>query len=195
MLMKQDFSPKWKSSKQPRKQRKYRYNAPLHKRQKFLAATLSKELRKKYGTRAVPLRIGDEVTVMRGQFKGKKVKVERVDMKRLKVYLTKIESTKKDGTKTSYPVDPSNLMITNLDTDDKKRLKQIKHVPLQTVAKQSSVQTEKTAVVTSAPAATPKQALSSPSPSQSQSTKEVTTTKTLVAKTAESPAKKNKGVE
>src|SRR3989338_176397 len=46
--MKNKFSTKWKESKQPRKQRKYRANAPLHLRKKFVNVNLSKELRKKY---------------------------------------------------------------------------------------------------------------------------------------------------
>ena len=46
--MKKKFSESWKSSKQVRKQRKYRYNAPLHIKQKFVNVHLAKELRKKY---------------------------------------------------------------------------------------------------------------------------------------------------
>ena len=49
--MKKDFSKSWKSSRQPRKQRKYVFNAPLHIRHKLVSANLSKELRKKYGKR------------------------------------------------------------------------------------------------------------------------------------------------
>ena len=123
--MKKSFSTKWKASKQPRKQRKYRYNAPLHIMQGFMAAHLSPELRKKYEKRAIPLRVGDEVAVMRGQFKGKKSKVDRVDIKNSSAYLSKIETIKKDGTKTAYPFNPSNLMITTLNTDDKKRFKRM----------------------------------------------------------------------
>ena len=69
--MKQKFSIHWKSSKQPRKQRKYAANAPLHLRKKFVSANLSKDLRKKQGKRNIPLRKGDIVKIMRGKFKGK----------------------------------------------------------------------------------------------------------------------------
>jgi len=64
------WSNLWKKSKDRRKQRKYQYNAPQHIRQKFVAVHLSKELRKKYSIRALPVRSGDKVTVLRGQFKG-----------------------------------------------------------------------------------------------------------------------------
>ncbi|HID17194.1 TPA: 50S ribosomal protein L24, partial [Candidatus Bathyarchaeota archaeon] len=44
-----------KSSK-PSKQRKAFYNAPAHLRRKLVSAPLSKELREKYGVRAIPVR-------------------------------------------------------------------------------------------------------------------------------------------
>lgn len=120
--MKRKFSSKWKRSVQPRKQRKYRYNAPLHIKGKFLNTHLTSELRKKYGKRSARLRVDDKVKVMRGQFRGKLGKVESVSVKKIRVYIEGIEVVKKDGTKTRYPIDPSNLMITELSLDDKKRM-------------------------------------------------------------------------
>jgi len=119
--MKSIFSKSWISSKQPRKQRKYRYNAPEHIKRKFVSVNLSKELREKYAKRNFPLVKGDKVKIMRGQFKGKIGETERIDMKNLKIIIQGIENIKKDGTKVSYPIDPSNLMITDLKLDDKKR--------------------------------------------------------------------------
>jgi large subunit ribosomal protein L24 len=123
--MKKKFSVSWKCSKQPRKQRKYRYNAPLHIKQKFIRATLSKELRKKYGKRNFSLKKGDKVKVMTGQFKKHEGKVERINLKKSKVYVEGVEIVKKDGTKTTYPFDPSNLMITELNLDDRMRRKML----------------------------------------------------------------------
>ena len=123
--MKTKFSSSWKSSIQPRKQRKYRYNAPLHIKQKFVNAHLSKELRKKHNKRNMGLRKGDKVKVMRGQFKKKEGKVEQVNLKKTLVYVEGIEITKKDGTKTRYPIHPSNLMVTELNMDDKMRQKSL----------------------------------------------------------------------
>ncbi len=119
--MKAKWKSCWKSSKQVRKQRKYRYNAPLHVKQKFMRSHLSRELRKKYGVRSVRVRAGDKVKVLRGQFKKKSGKVERVDLKYGKLYVTGVEMLKKDGSKTLYPVDPSNVMIEELDLNDKMR--------------------------------------------------------------------------
>jgi len=117
-----EFSRSWVSSKKPNKQRKYRFNAPLHIRGDFMNAHLSKELRTKYGIRALRLRVGDKVRIMRGQFKRQEGKIEEVNMKNLKVYISKIEHVKRDGTKARYPIEPSNLLLVELNTDDKLRL-------------------------------------------------------------------------
>ena len=122
IIMKKKFSREWIRSKQPRKQRKYNYNAPLHIKGKFMAAHLSKDLMKKYNRRSIRLRKGDKVIVLRGQFKKKKGNVERVDLKKSKVYISGVEMIKKDGTKVFYPIHPSNLVVTELNLDDKKRI-------------------------------------------------------------------------
>ena len=119
--MKPKFSKTWKSSSQPRKQRKHRSNAPLHIKAKFVTANLSKELRKKYGKRNLKLRTGDKVKVLRGSFKSKEGTVEKVDLKNTKIYVTKIEATKRDGSKSKIPLNPSNLQIIELKLDDKLR--------------------------------------------------------------------------
>lgn len=123
--MQKKFSTSWKSSKQPRKQRKYRYNAPLHIKQKFMRSILSKELRKKYGKRNFGLKKGDKVKIMRGQYRKQQGKVDRIDLKKSKVFIEGIESVKKDGTKSAYPINPSNLMIMELNLNDKKRRESI----------------------------------------------------------------------
>lgn len=122
-MAKTKFSAEWKRSKAPKKQRKYRYNAPLHIKQKFMNVHLSKELRKKYGKRGLGLKKGDRAKVVVGQFKGKTCKVERVDLKKCKVYLEGIDIAKKDGSKTKYAINPSNLILTEINLDDKMRNK------------------------------------------------------------------------
>lgn len=116
-----EFSTYWKSSKNPKKQRKYRFTAPLHLRHKFVSAHLSEELIKKYKKRSLPLKKGDKVKVMRGQHKKKEGKIARVHLGRIKVFIEGIEKTRKDGTKSLLPFHPSNLLITELNLEDKKR--------------------------------------------------------------------------
>ncbi|HIQ50220.1 MAG TPA: 50S ribosomal protein L24 [Nanoarchaeota archaeon] len=110
-------------SKQPRKQRKALYEAPLHKRQKLMSAHLSKELREKFGRRSLPVRKGDEVKILRGEFKGRIGKVVKVDLKKLRVYIEGITRKKSTGEEVKVPIHPSNLMIIKADMSDKMRLK------------------------------------------------------------------------
>lgn len=119
--MKQIWSNKWVSSRQPRKQRKYRHNAPLHIRRKFLSAHLSPTLRERFGKRSLPVRKGDEVKVMAGCMKGKKGIVEKVNLKEAKVYIDTVKIKKTDGSEVLRALRPSNLMITSLNLEDKSR--------------------------------------------------------------------------
>jgi len=112
------FVPK---SKKPRKQRKFLYVAPLHIRRKLLAAHLSKELREKYKTRAIPIRKGDKVEVMRGGFKGRKGKIMKVNLERYKVYVEGVMRKRTDGTERLVPFSPSNLKVLSLALADKRR--------------------------------------------------------------------------
>jgi|FaiFalDrversion2_1042247.scaffolds.fasta_scaffold10397_2 large subunit ribosomal protein L24 len=110
-----------KSSK-ARKQRKFLYNAPLHVRRKLLSAHLSKELQEKYKRRSFPVRVGDEVEVMRGEFKKRTGKVAKVDLKKYKVYIEGLTRKKVEGREKMVPIHPSNLRIINLNLEDKKRV-------------------------------------------------------------------------
>ena len=107
---------------QPRKQRAYVREAPPHTRGRFLSAHLSKELRQKYKCRSLRLRAGDKVKIMRGLFRNKTGKIDRIDVKKQKVYITGIESTKRDGSKAMRPIHPSNILLQEPDLSDKRRL-------------------------------------------------------------------------
>ncbi|HLC64948.1 MAG TPA: 50S ribosomal protein L24 [Candidatus Nanoarchaeia archaeon] len=123
--MKKKFSVAWKGSSKPKKQVKYRHQAPLHIKHKMVSAHLSGELRKKYGKRSAPLRKGDKVKIMRGNYKKKDGKVLDVNLKRTKVFIEGFQVSKIDGTKSNIPFAPSNLMIVDLNLDDKERKKSI----------------------------------------------------------------------
>ena len=119
--VKKEFNISWKRSKQPRKQRKFRANAPLHLKRKLLSSRLSKDLTKKHNTRSMPVRKGDKVKIVRGQFSGHMGKIDRVDTKRERIYIEGTDRTKLDGTKSLYPIHPSNVIIYDFVLDDKKR--------------------------------------------------------------------------
>jgi large subunit ribosomal protein L24 len=120
------FNTSWKASKRPGKQRKYAANAPLHLKRNLMSVNLSKELRKRHGKRNIPLRKGDVVKIMRGKFKKKAGKITAINNKRLRVEIEGIQVKKQDGSKANVRFYPSILQITELNTEDKKRIKGIK---------------------------------------------------------------------
>ena len=115
------FSTGLQKSIQPRKQRSYKYKAPKHVQGKFVYAHLSPALRKQYNTRSLRVRTGDSVVIMRGTYAKHKGKVESVKVSEGKAIISGIEVTKRDGSKSTYPITVSNLMITELKLDDARR--------------------------------------------------------------------------
>ncbi len=110
-------------TKQPRKQRKFLYTAPLHLRGKFMSAPLSRDLRDRYNVRNLPIRTGDKVRIVRGDFRGKEGKVMDIDLKRYRIHVEGVTQKKVDGTEVFYPVHPSNVVIIDLNLEDEKREK------------------------------------------------------------------------
>ena len=109
-------------STQPRKQRKWRSEAPLHKRRSFLGSHLDKKLQEKYNRRSIPVRKGDTVKIMKGEFRGIKGEVINVDLEKCVIYVDGVTVKKTDGTDIARAVEPSNVMITHLMRDDRKRI-------------------------------------------------------------------------
>lgn len=94
----------------------------MHQRRKSLATHLSYELRDKYSCRSLPVRVGDKVEVIRGDFKGLKGKVTEVDTKNRRVELEGVVTTKTDESEVPRPIHPSNLVITELESDKKRKI-------------------------------------------------------------------------
>ncbi|RFA98543.1 50S ribosomal protein L24 [Pyrobaculum aerophilum] len=111
------------TSAQPRKQRLSLYKAPLHLRRKLFNAKLSPELAKKLGVKRLPVRRGDTVLILRGDFKGVTGKVVKVDLKRVRIYVEGATRTNSRGQTVYYPIHPSKVMIVDVDLSDKARQK------------------------------------------------------------------------
>jgi large subunit ribosomal protein L24 len=111
------------SSTKPSKQRKALYNMPLHLRHKLFNAPLSRELREKYGVKRLPVRKGDVVRIMRGDWRGHEGKVVDVDLKHVRIFVEGVQRKKADQTPVYYPIHPSKVMIIKLDLSDKWRLR------------------------------------------------------------------------
>ncbi|MDO8624673.1 MAG: 50S ribosomal protein L24 [Candidatus Diapherotrites archaeon] len=110
-----------KSSK-PRKQRKFSYNLALHQLYKRMAVHLSRELRKQLGKRNVPVKKGDTVQVLSGKNTGKSGKITAVDYHTSRVAIEKVLRKKSDGKEIPVWIATSNLVITELETKDVRRL-------------------------------------------------------------------------
>lgn len=95
----------------PRTQRKNAATAPLHIRQHALHAHLSKELRATLKKRAVRVKKGDKVKVLRGGFSGKEGKVVNVNLTKKKIRIEGMTHRKARGQEVLMPIDPSNVII------------------------------------------------------------------------------------
>jgi large subunit ribosomal protein L24 len=122
-------------SKKPSKQRKAMFQAPLHIRRKFMTAPLSDELVEKYGVKRLPVRKGDKVRIMRGEFTGVEGKVTRVDLRKIRIYVEGVTRQRMDGTPVFVPIHPSKVMIIELDLSDQKRKELIEKKKKQVVSR------------------------------------------------------------
>ncbi len=89
-----------------------------HERRKSMVAPLSHDLREDYGFRSIGIRVGDEVEVKAGDFKGMEGEVTRVDTDSNRIEIEGVEIATADETEVSSPVHPSNVVITDLEGDD-----------------------------------------------------------------------------
>ena len=116
------------SSIQPRKQRLARYTAPYHRRHREMSAPIDRGLRERQLSRgfmyprAMPVRKGDRVMIVRGEGKSKSAtKIAKIDRKGRKIYVEGFTYFKSDGTELQRPIDASNLVIINPDWSDIRR--------------------------------------------------------------------------
>jgi large subunit ribosomal protein L24 len=109
------------TSRKPKKQRKIRYTATWQRRHKFLTARLAPELADKHGISRLPIRKGDTVYITRGAFRDSEGDVQEVDMKKCRLHIENITIEKVDGSAIPLPINPSNVMITKLQIDQKRQ--------------------------------------------------------------------------
>ena len=101
-----------------RKNRLRHFSAPSHIRRKIMSSPLSKELRKKYNVRSIPIRKDDEVMVVRGHYKGQQTgKVVQCYRKKFVVHVERIQREKANGATVHVGIHPSNVVITKLKLD------------------------------------------------------------------------------
>lgn len=110
-------------SSKPKKQRLFRYTAPMHMRQHFAHAHIDKALKAKLklGKSAVQISKGDTVKVMSGSAKGKTGKVTRVDLSTGRIRIDSLVRKNSKGKELGVPISVSNVYITDLNLTDKAR--------------------------------------------------------------------------
>ena len=93
-----------------RKNRRRHFAAPSHIRRKIMSAPLSKELRKKYNVRSIPVRKDDEVMVTRGHFKGQQSgKVVQCYRRKFAIHIERIQREKANGATVPVGIHPSKV--------------------------------------------------------------------------------------
>lgn len=110
-------------TRKPQKQRKILYNAPHHMRGKILSSHLSSELKASHSTRSVPVRSGDTVRVLRGDYKGLEGKVLRVDRNNYRIFIEGVTREKADGSSVQVPIHASKVEVQRINLADKWRSK------------------------------------------------------------------------
>lgn len=110
----------------PSKQRKMFYESPAHRLRKLLTAPLSEDLHKSQGRRSYPVRKGDTVKIVRGDFAGIEGKITTVDTNHQRIFVEGVTREKVAGTSTNVSVHASKVLITKLNMDDKWRAESIK---------------------------------------------------------------------
>jgi len=97
------------------------YNAPLHKKRKWISSHLAENLLLKYDRRSLPVVKGDTVKVMRGNYRGHVEKISKVNVRDQTVEIEGVTITTAKGTKIAKPIHASTLLITKLNITDKWR--------------------------------------------------------------------------
>ncbi|HET6457715.1 MAG TPA: 50S ribosomal protein L24 [Nitrosopumilaceae archaeon] len=118
------------------------YQAPHHFKSKQLGSMLSKELQEKYHKHSARVVEGDNVKVMRGEFKGIEGKVTQVSSEKNGVAIEGIKREKLKGGNVDLYIHTSNLMITNLNLEDKWRQNRLEGQKTKTV-KEKPVESQK----------------------------------------------------
>ena len=101
------------------------HHPSLALRSKLMSSHLSKDLRAAHERRSVRVVVGDSVSVMRGTYRNATGKVDKVDPTR-GVVIGGMKEEKRAGEKFDVYINPSNLLVTSLNLDDKWRAAKIK---------------------------------------------------------------------
>jgi large subunit ribosomal protein L24 len=106
------------TSRLPRQQRKAIFTADLFERRRRMSVPLSRELRRRYGRRQLPVRKGDTVRVLSGSYLGREERVAKVDRQAYSVTLDNVTGKTADVKLKPLPIRTSHLILTKLNLSD-----------------------------------------------------------------------------
>ena len=102
----------------PRRQRRALYRASTAERRRRMTVPLSRELRRRFGRRNVPVRKGDTVRVLSGSFAGREERVARVTRRDYSVTLDNVTLKTAEEKLKPLALRTSHLVITRLNLAD-----------------------------------------------------------------------------
>lgn len=158
------------------------YRASAFVRSKQICGHLSADLAKKYGTGSVRVTEGDSVKVMRGEYRGVSGKITRVSTAKNGVAIEGIKKEKLKGGNIDIFIHSSNLLVTDLNTEDKWRISKLEGSSKPAPAKQPAEQKQET----------PKSAKTKPEAKSEKQEKATESKDKKESKEAKSPKKENK---
>lgn len=94
-----------------------------------ISSTLSDSLREQYQRRSFRVIKGDNVRVLRGEYSGIEGKVEKINTTRGSLSIEGIQREKVKGGNVKVQIHASNVTITGLNFDDKRRQKSLEKTP------------------------------------------------------------------
>ncbi len=110
-------------SKKPVKQRNALRNVKNHQVSKLFTVPLDEGLQIEHGVKRMPLRVGDSVRIISGEFEGIEGKLLSIDKKTRKVTIEEATLQKRDGSNYYVPIAVSKLILTKFE--EKKAKKKI----------------------------------------------------------------------
>ena len=142
----------------PRRQRRAVFTATTAERRRRMTVLLSRELRRRFGRRNVPVRKGDTVRVLSGSYAGREERVARISRRDYSVTLDNVTLKTAEEKLKPLALRPAHLVITRLNLADPWRRRSLRVREEDTTAEERGESPEPAEATT--PAAAPPEAAS-----------------------------------
>ncbi|MHA1585395.1 MAG: 50S ribosomal protein L24 [Promethearchaeota archaeon] len=109
------------NSTKPRNQRNALYKIKNHQVSKIFTVPLDESLQEVYGIKRLPVRVGDSVRIISGEFEGIEGKVLSIVKRSRRLTIEEATLEKRSGEKYYVPIAPSKIVITKFEEKKAKR--------------------------------------------------------------------------